>query len=70
MQSYVCLLLDEACHVILATIVRGTIADVTEAMKSLNREKAAWGYEIWADDHRVAASYECESPPGRVARAG
>jgi hypothetical protein len=66
MRSFICLLLDEHCQVMLALLERGTVEDVTNKVKALNKEHAAWGYEIWADGVRVDESYDCEMPPSRV----
>jgi hypothetical protein len=66
MRSFICLLLDEHCQVMLALIEHGRVEDVTKKIQALNKERAAWGYEIWADGVRVEESYDCQMPPSRV----
>lgn len=50
----------------LAFIERGSLEDVTNKVKSLNKEHASWGYEIWSEGVRVDESYDCHMPPSRV----
>jgi hypothetical protein len=69
MPIFICLLLNADCEVVLATFLRGMPSQVHEAARVMAREKGAWGYEIWAENRRVATSYDCHNPPGRAGTA-
>jgi hypothetical protein len=67
MSTYVCILLDPECKVLLALVLRAD-CDGTATTEALSRvhKLRAWGYELWRNGRRVTAYYDCKHPPARI----